>query len=110
MRREVRIENRRQDIRCAVALVEELGAEQGIPKAITNDVSVALDEVLSNVIAYGYEQAAKDEISVKLSYDREELLVEVEDSGRAFDPLQAPPPDLTAPLRGRKVGGLGIHL
>jgi anti-sigma regulatory factor (Ser/Thr protein kinase) len=110
MRREACIANQRSAIRSAVALVEELGAAHDIPQAITNDVSVALDEVLSNVIAYGYEQDAEDQISVKLCYDRGELMVEVEDGGRAFDPLQAPPPDLIAPLHERKVGGLGIHL
>ena len=38
------------------------------------------------------------------------VLLEVEDDGKPFDPLQAPPPDLTLPLEKRPIGGLGIHL
>jgi anti-sigma regulatory factor (Ser/Thr protein kinase) len=38
------------------------------------------------------------------------LVLEVEDDGRAFNPLQIPPPDLKGPLAERKVGGLGLHL
>ena len=71
---------------------------------------MALDEALNNIIAYGYEDGAADEIVVTLGYAPPEILLEIEDGGRAFDPLQMPPPDLTAPLQDRKVGGLGIHL
>jgi len=33
----------------------------------------------------------------------------IEDDGVAFDPLQAPAPDIGAALADRAVGGLGIH-
>jgi serine/threonine-protein kinase RsbW len=36
--------------------------------------------------------------------------VEVVDSGPAFDPRQAPPPDTSSPLEARRPGGLGIVL
>ena len=39
-----------------------------------------------------------------------EVLLCVEDSGPPFNPLQAPPPDLTLPMTERQPGGLGIHL
>jgi serine/threonine-protein kinase RsbW len=34
----------------------------------------------------------------------------VEDDGPQFDPLSLPPPDVTASLAERKVGGLGVFL
>jgi serine/threonine-protein kinase RsbW len=34
----------------------------------------------------------------------------VEDDGPQFDPLLLPPPDLTASLAERRVGGLGVFL
>jgi anti-sigma regulatory factor (Ser/Thr protein kinase) len=49
------------------------------------------------------------EIVVRLRRRRREVVAEVEDDGRPFDPLQAPPPDLSAPLAERRVGGLGLH-
>jgi anti-sigma regulatory factor (Ser/Thr protein kinase) len=39
-----------------------------------------------------------------------ELVIEVEDDGRPFNPLQIPPPDMDRPLEQRSVGGLGLHL
>ena len=35
--------------------------------------------------------------------------VEVEDDGRPYDPTALAPPDLSASLRDRPVGGLGMH-
>ena len=34
----------------------------------------------------------------------------MEDDGAAFDPREAPLPDLDAPLDQRQAGGLGMHL
>ena len=34
----------------------------------------------------------------------------VRDWGRAFDPQAIPLPDVTAPLEGRRLGGLGLYL
>ena len=39
-----------------------------------------------------------------------ELSVEVADQGVEFNPLTAPPPDVTSDLESRTVGGLGILL
>ena len=38
------------------------------------------------------------------------LAIEIADDGRAFDPLQAPAPDIGASLQDRAMGGLGIYL
>ncbi len=40
----------------------------------------------------------------------DEITVEIEDDGRAFDPFDAPPPDLTSSIEERAIGGLGVHL
>ena len=37
------------------------------------------------------------------------VMAEISDDGRAFDPLQVPPPDLDADLELRPIGGLGVH-
>src|SRR5258708_4091073 len=110
LRRQVRVPNRQAEIRGAVALVNQFGADNGLPDSIICDLKVALDEALNNMLAYGHERGAADEIVVRLGDARPEILLEVEDGGRAFDPLQVPSPDLTAPSQDRKVGGLGIHL
>ena len=38
------------------------------------------------------------------------LTVTITDDGVPFNPLNAKPPDIDAPLEERQIGGLGIHL
>jgi len=45
---------------------------------------------------------------VRVSADEQDYMVEFADRGAAFDPLSAPPPDLSTDLAHRKPGGLGI--
>jgi anti-sigma regulatory factor (Ser/Thr protein kinase) len=108
-RMERRIANRWEEMPDIVAMVERFGAEHACPGHVINDVNVVLDEVLSNIISYGYEDGEQSDILVRLDYRPGEVLVEVEDAGKPFDPLKAPPPDLGVPLEARQVGGLGIH-
>jgi serine/threonine-protein kinase RsbW len=106
---ETRIESHRAELRRIVALTEQFGTQNRLPDAIIHDIHVVLDEALSNIVAYGYEATASGTIIVRLGYQNGEVHIEIEDQGRAFDPLQAPLPDFSADLGGRQVGGLGIH-
>jgi anti-sigma regulatory factor (Ser/Thr protein kinase) len=90
--------------------VERFGAEQGLPVGAVNALNVVLDEAVSNAINHGYDAGVRGEIVVRLRHRPGRVEAEVEDGGRPFDPLQAPPPDLTLPLEQRPIGGLGIHL
>src|SRR5215510_2130251 len=92
----------------------EFAEERGLPAAIRRGVSVALDELLANTIAYG--GAARIVVDVTLHPDR--LSVMLIDDGRPFDPFgrEAPPappapvPGTAQPLEERSIGGDGIHL
>ena len=90
--------------------VERFGAAQGLPASVVNALNVVLDEAVSNAINHGYDAGVRGEIAVRLRRAGDGVLLEVEDDGRPFDPLQAPPPDLTLPLERRPIGGLGVHL
>jgi serine/threonine-protein kinase RsbW len=90
--------------------VERFGAEQQLSASVVNALNVVLDEAISNAINHGYDAGVRGEIAVRLRRAGSSVAVEVEDDGRPFDPLQAPPPDLSLPLDERPIGGLGVHL
>ena len=106
---EVRIMNRHENIAEVIKTMEKFGAWHRIPDAVVIDFSVAVDEVLVNIMSYGYPDGATGEILVRFVYRPGEVYAEIEDDGVSFDPLRAPQPDLGATLQERKVGGLGIH-
>ena len=72
-------------------------------------IDVALDEVLTNAVNYGFEDGNAHEILLSLSVASGSLTIEVQDDGRPFDPLGIPMPDLDADLESRQIGGLGMH-
>ena len=108
-RAEARISNRIEDLPIVVELLDRFGEDNDIPVATIDDLNVALDEALSNVIAYAYPADEQGEIVVRLALLPGQVVVEVEDTGAPLDPLAAPPPDLTTPLEERQLGGVGIH-
>lgn len=91
-------------------LIRQFGELHELPSRALYSVNLALDEVVSNVVLYGYEDSNDDPIVVKMEIAGKDLTASVEDSGREFDPLSLPTPDLSAPLEDRQIGGLGIHL
>ena len=92
-------------------LVDAFGEAEGLAADSIFSVNLALDEVVTNVIRYGHDNDGQQHaIVVRLALDDGVLTAEVEDDGRAFNPLDAPAPDINASLEDRPIGGLGIHL
>jgi anti-sigma regulatory factor (Ser/Thr protein kinase) len=90
--------------------VSEFLSDNSLPAEFALDMSLALEEVFSNAVLYGYQDSAEHEITVRLAVQGGDVVLTVEDDGKAFNPLEIPPVDITLPLEERPVGGLGIHL
>jgi serine/threonine-protein kinase RsbW len=90
--------------------LENFGQKCNLSPKTLFEFNLILEEVLANVISYAYGDNQRHEIVVQADLKDGELVIKVEDDGRAFNPLQSPPPDLHRPLEQRKVGGLGLHL
>ena len=106
----IRIAAKVHEIERLHRLIRQFGELHEIPSRALYSVNLALDEVVSNVVLYGYDGTSEDVITVHIETAGANLLASVEDSGREFDPLSQPLPDLEGPLDARKIGGLGIHL
>jgi anti-sigma regulatory factor (Ser/Thr protein kinase) len=103
--------NDRAEIARLAGLAERFGQEQHLTDEEVMAINLVLDEVVTNVIDYAFEGfAGQPEIRLTMTLEGDQLTIRVEDNGRAFDPLQAAPPDLDLPLEDRPVGGLGIHI
>lgn len=90
--------------------VDEFCAELGLPAGCAFKLNVAIEELLTNTISYGYDDSDGHEIAIDIRREGETLVTELSDDARAFDPLNAPPPDLESAIEDRRIGGLGVHL
>ena len=105
----IRIANAPDELVRVSALADRFAADCRLSPDVAADLHVALDEVLTNIIKYGYTDERVHEISIKLVVEDGVLVAEIDDDGVSFDPLTLPEPDVAAPLRERQVGGVGIH-
>ena len=105
----IRITNASSELGRVAALADRFAAANHLSPDVVADLNVALDEVLSNIIKYGYADERTHEISIRLVVEHGVLVAEIEDDGRSFDPLTLPEPDVHAPWRERPIGGVGVH-
>lgn len=101
------------EIARVAAAIETFGQRHGLASAVIFDLQLAVEEILTNVISYAFGDDRPHTIALRLALvtePRRRVEVEVEDDGRPFDPLTAPPPDVHAAVADRPIGGLGIHL
>src|SRR5258708_16471084 len=91
-------------------LVRQFGELHDVPSRTLYAVNLALDELVTNVVLYGFESAVDKEVLITIATRNGELIASVSDDGREFNPLEVKTPDLNATLAERDLGGLGIHL
>jgi serine/threonine-protein kinase RsbW len=104
----VTVVNNRREVGRLIDLVERFGRAAALVEDDVMDISLMLDEFVSNVIKYGYDDREEHRIQVDLALTGRHLTIRIEDDGRAFTPLEAKAPDLTLPIEQRPIGGLGI--
>jgi len=78
------------------------------PPKIQNQIGIAADEIFSNIARYAYRpKTGKATIRVIAGDD---ITIEFEDAGVAYNPLEKDDPDTTLSADERDVGGLGIFM
>lgn len=87
----------------------EEAAEDILDGSAVFKLSVAVEELVTNLVKYG--DVGEAPLSVAIVRDPHALAVELSIAGEAFDPFRdAPAPALNEPIETRPIGGLGIHL
>jgi anti-sigma regulatory factor (Ser/Thr protein kinase) len=93
----------------AVRLLEDVAREHGVPEKLIFGLALALEECGSNVVNHALQRDPSRHFQVNLEPGADAFVIELRDSGPAFDPttvaerpMQAEDDDLP--------GGWGIHL
>jgi anti-sigma regulatory factor (Ser/Thr protein kinase) len=72
-------------------------------------VNLILEEILMNIIRYGYDDKDAHEIEVQITLEKEEVALTVIDDGKEFNPLTIPGPDRSKSVMARLEEGLGLQ-
>jgi serine/threonine-protein kinase RsbW len=90
--------------------LESIGGALGLPQRFVFEINLALDELFTNIISYGFNDRSEHAIQVRVAADDSVLTITVEDDGIPFNPIEQTEPRIPATIEDCTVGGLGIYL
>lgn len=104
------VKNSFAEIPAANEAVSRWMTDRNVPPAIDYLANLAIEELVTNCVKYGYNDTGEHLIAIELQVAHNELVLTVTDDGNPFNPLELTPPDTHLPVEDRPIGGLGIHL
>lgn len=85
-----------------------------LDKKAAYKLRLAVDEIATNIILHGYEEAGLEgEVQLSAAIDDEKLEIALEDQAIPYDPMQTEAveeAEFQRPLAERRMGGLGVYL
>ena len=104
------IENQIGELSYLAKKIDELAGEWNLSQALAMNINLVIEEAVSNIIFYAYNDHNKHGIRITLSLKNGRLTIKITDDGIPFNPLAQEQPDINLPAEERPVGGLGIFL
>ena len=81
------------------------------PSQVRIQLDVAIDEIFGNIARYAYTpEVGTATVRMEVEEDPLAVVLTFMDRGKPYDPLAAPPPDVTLSAKERRIGGLGVFI
>jgi len=107
--KELTVEAKLENMRIVMDFVnEQVTNHTNCSTKIHNQISIATDEIFSNIIKYSYNSEIGT-VLVRIIIE-DDITIEFEDNGVQFNPLTQDNPVLSLPLEERDTGGLGVFI
>ena len=106
--KELSIEAVTENLEAVLDFIGSALEEGGCPIKLQTKISLAVEELFVNIAHYAYKnEIGKATIRIKVGGD---VIIELEDEGFAYNPLEKDDPDISAAARDREPGGMGIFM
>jgi sigma-B regulation protein RsbU (phosphoserine phosphatase) len=106
--KEMSVEAKTENLDAVLRFVTENLEQYGCDSKLRMQISLAVEEIFVNIALYAYAPGSGYAF-VRVAAG-EEIVVEFEDCGVPYNPLERSAPDTQALAHERKIGGLGIFL
>ena len=84
------------------------GGDIGLPVDSISRINICLDELFTNIVSYGFEDNLEHIVKFTLNGDNHFVIINIEDDGLPFNPLETIDPDFPENVESARIGGLGI--
>ncbi len=109
LEKNITIINQVEQLEELAGILETVSEEWDIPMKVSLNLNLVLEELITNIIFYGYDDKNEHLIYIRLYKKDNEIEIQIEDDGKEFNPLLVAEPDIDESIENRKIGGLGIH-
>jgi anti-sigma regulatory factor (Ser/Thr protein kinase) len=79
-----------------------------VPMKLQTQIAIAVEEIFVNIAHYAYTPEIGD-VLIRIDVG-DEVVIEFEDKGKPYNPLEKDDPDVALGAEEREVGGLGIFM
>ena len=109
--KEVSLKSTLENVEVLTGIIDSELESVGCPTKAIMQVDVAIDEIFSNIVNYGYD-CENEEIVIKYDVDPKDKSISITfvDSGKRYNPLDKDDPNISEDAETRKIGGLGIYI
>lgn len=106
------IEGKLDSLGAIAQYVIKSATDAGLDKKAAYHLRLAVDEIATNIIIHGYDEAGLEgNVYVRATIDEHKLTIRLEDNAIHYDPhVHKGPEDLDQPIEKRQIGGLGVYL
>ena len=98
------------EIERIVKAITKVANTVACPPVVLHDVTLAMEEIFSNVVFYGFGDDIDHTITFTIAIEKESLILILQDEGIPFNPLNVRRSFQQRPLETRDKGGMGIEL
>lgn len=120
--KELIVEAKIQNLSTVQSFISEELEASGCDMKLQMQIALVVEEIFVNIVRYAYSKDTQPFNSQKKQSATEagnaavrvmvedEVVIEFEDNGKPFNPLEKSDPDITLDAQEREIGGLGIFM
>ena len=106
----LQLSNNQPEIRNLSNRFDIFAKDNELADKVIHDVQLALDEVVTNIVEYGYDDDDKHFIDIKFILNEQSLKIIIIDDANPYNILDKENPDTSLSFDDKPIGGLGIYL
>ena len=103
-----KLKNELSELKALNRYLSNWGGAIGLPVDSISRINICLDELFTNIVSYGFEDNREHFVKFTLNGDNQFVIINIEDEGIPFNPLEKTDPDFPENVESAKIGGLGI--
>ena len=108
---EMEIKALTENLQTVLDFVDDFLEEMGSSMKVQMQLDVAVEELFVNIAHYAYTpDIGMAIIQIETDSDKDKVSITFKDTGKPYNPLEKPDPDVTLSAEERSIGGLGIYM